>query len=90
MLSSIGFWCACSEEPPWSLLGSFVAGPTSSEEVDHRFVPGAGEGERSFKCRCPFRAATVGTANTQEISCCVTSFQIPQIHLRFLNLERIG
>ena len=30
------------------ILGIFAAGLTSSEEVAGRFVPGAGEGERSF------------------------------------------
>ena len=57
-------------------FGIFAAGPTSSEEVAGRFVPDAGEGECSFKCRRPFRAATVGTANLRVISCCITSFQI--------------
>ena len=76
MLLSIGFWCACSGEPPWSLLGFFAAGPTSSEEMAGRFVPGGGEGERSFKCCRPFRTGTVGTAHPREILYCVTSFHI--------------
>ena len=60
---------------PWSLLGLLAGGPTSSEEVVGRFVPGAGEGECSFECSRQFRAPTVGTAHPREISYCVTSFQ---------------
>ena len=61
---------------PWSLLGLLAGGPTSSEEVVGRFVPGAGEGECSFECSRQFRAPTVGTAHPREISYCVTSFHI--------------